>query len=704
MAQPAPRIGFSGSSAIRDWLGFDEPGRVDLRCGKVELGQGILTSLAQLAATQLGVDIGRISITSGDTRVSPNEGFTGASLSVELSGLTVLRAALSARRELLGEAARLLNAGVDTLEVADGAVLRDGERTSLDYWTLAQTANLAAEVDQDVGWSDCAPGGLVGESVPRIDLLQKLTGGGFIHDVDLPQMLHGRVLRPPSFGARLVTFDAAAVSAVLKAAQAWRDGSFVGVVAESEYAAVRALEQARSLAVWDEADTLPAVVSWSDYLMRQASIDVESTTGEPLATVRSFSATYSKPPIAHASMAPACALAQWDDSRLTVWSSTQGVFNLQSAIAEALDLPAESVSVIHAHGAGCYGHNGAEDAAMDAALLARAFAPRPVRVQWSREDELAWAPFGSPMAVKLSAGLTEEGRISSWSAEIWSGTHVRRPGFLPGLVDLIAADHLAQPKPMSDPRAVPMAFVGSDRNADPAYVIPHVRILRHHLPDLPLRLSSLRALGGFANVFAAECFMDELAEAAGLDPVEFRLRHLEDPRARRVIETAASLADPSGEVGLNCGRGLGFARYKNTAAYVAVVAEVEIGDEMRLRSLTGAADAGLVINPDGVLNQIEGGAVQAASWVLREEVTFDPRMITSNSWDRYPILKFSETPALRFELVGERENVPLGVGEASLGPAAAAIGNAAARALGVRIRDLPLTREQVLRAVSWQTD
>jgi CO/xanthine dehydrogenase Mo-binding subunit len=517
-------------------------------------------------------------------------------------------------------------------------------------------------------------------------------------------MLHGRVLRPPSFGARLVSLGDAAVSTSFEGAQVWRDGSFVGVVAESEYAAVRALERLRNLAMWHEADTLPQVTGWANYLMRQPSIDVETATGEPQLAARAFSATYSKPPIAHASMAPSCALAQWADAGLTVWSSTQGVFNLKSAIAEALDLPTEAVSVIHSHGAGCYGHNGAEDAAMDAAVLARAFAPHPVRVQWTREDELGWAPFGSPMAVRLSAGLTEEGRIANWSAELWSGAHVRRPGFLPGLVDLVAASHLARPKPMSDPRAVPMAFVGADRNADPPYAIPHVRILRHHLPDLPLRLSSLRALGGFANVFAAECFMDELACEAGVDPVDFRLRHLEDPRARRVIETAAQLADPTADAGPNSGRGLGFARYKNTAAYVAVVAEVELGDELRVKSLTGAVDAGLVINPDGALNQIEGGAVQAASWVLREEVTFDSRMITSDTWDRYPILKFSETPALRFVLVGERENAPLGVGEAALGPTAAAIGNAAARALGVRVRDLPFTREQILRAASREAD
>jgi len=704
MAQAAPNIGLTGPSSIRDWLDFREAGRVRLFCGKVEIGQGILTALAQIASASLGVNVERMSVTSGDTRISPNEGYTGSSMSVEVSGIAILRAALSARRILLQEAARVLNAGLDSLTVSDGAILCDGQPTGVDYWRLAQTADLSAAVDETVNWFDSAIGAPIGASIPRIDLAQKLTGGAFIHDIELPGMLHGRVLRPPSFSAHLVSLDEARITGSVPGSRIFQDGNFVGIVAETEYAAVRALERARAFVEWTEEDCLPPIDNWAQYLMRQSSIDIETERGERdvSGASRKFEATYSKPPIAHASMAPSCGLAQFEGGKLTVWNSTQGVFNLRSAIAQALALNPDDVVVIHTHSAGCYGHNGAEDAAMDAALLARAFSPRPVRVQWTREDELTWAPFGTPMAVALRAGLTEDGRIADWSADIWSGTHVKRPGFLPGLVDFIAMDHVEQRIPLSDPRGIPFAFVGSDRNADPPYEIAHARIARHHLPDLQFRCSSLRALGGFANVFATECFMDELAEAAGLDPVDFRLRHLTDSRACRVIEVAAGLAQwrKQEPAGTGQAMGMAFARYKGTAAYMAVVADVEVDEAVRVKSLIGAVDAGLIINPDGVLNQIEGGAVQAASWTLMEEVLFNSRAVTSNTWATYPIFKFTDVPRLHFEIVGGRENDPLGVGEAAQGPTAAAIGNAVARALGVRIRHLPMTREQILRAVS----
>ena len=566
---------------------------------------------------------------------------------------------------------------------------------SLDYWRLAASADFTAPVDLDIDWS--GPGALIGADIPRIDLTDKLTGAAFIHDIELPAMLNARVVKPPTFTARLEKVDDAAFRVRHPDARLFVDGSFLAVVADSEYAAVCAAQDADAFAQWSEGEPMPEVDGWGNFLRNQEALDFAEERGEPLAVnaARKLSAAYSKPPIAHASIAPSCALAQWQDGKLTVWSSSQGVFNLRNAIAQALAIPADEVTVIHAQSAGCYGHNGADDAAMEAALLARAFARRPVRVQWSRRDELAWSPFGSPMAVEISAELSADGSIADWTLQLWSGTQVRRPGFLPGLVDFDSASLLAEPVPFSDPRGIPYAFVSTDRNADPLYDIPHVRTERHHLPGLPLRLSSLRALGGYANVFAIESFMDELAQAAGCDPVEFRLRHLTDPRARAVVEHAAKLGWSGGTA-----QGFAFARYKNSAAYVALVAEVEISEDVRVLSLTGAVDAGLVITPDGVLNQIEGGAIQAASWTLLEEVTFDSRAITSDTWQTYPIMRFSQAPQVHFEIVGADRNPPCGVGEASQGPTAAAVGNAVARTLGLRLRDLPINRAQILKAAS----
>lgn len=697
-------IGASGPTPVRDWVDFSVPGKLRVLTGKVELGQGILTALGQIAASVLDVDMARVEVIGGDTARTPNEGYTGSSMSVETSGIAIYRAAMTARRLLLAEAANELDVPVDVLQVDDGLV-RCGAGHAIDYWHLASLADLAAPVDSEIAWpADGSVHSLIGRDLARIDLRQKLTGAAFIHDIEMPDLLHARVIKPPAFADRLEAADEAGLLARHPHVRLHVDGSFVAVVADSEYAAVRAAEAVPAFLRWSGEGTLPRVDGWGGFLRGQETIDMAEERGEAVAVnaASRLNASYSKPPIAHASIAPSCGLAQWRDGRLTVWSSSQGVFNLRNAIAQALALPIEQVTAIHAQSAGCYGHNGADDAAMEAALLARAFAPHPVRVQWTRADELVWSPFGSPMAVEIDADLDSAGNITNWALDLWSGTQVRRPGFLPGLVDFVSTSQLAEPIPFSDPRGIPYAFVSSDRNADPLYDIPHVQTRRHHLPELPLRLSSLRALGGFANVFAIESFMDELAETAGCDPVEFRLRHLTDPRARAVIEHAARMSgwfdgdEPAG----GRARGFAFARYKNMAAYVALVADIEVGEQVRVLSVTGAVDAGLAINPDGVLNQIEGGAIQAASWTLLEEVTFDSRAITSSDWQTYPIMRFGQAPALRFEILGADRNPPCGVGEASQGPTAAAIGNAVARALGVRIRDLPINRDQVLRAVS----
>jgi nicotinate dehydrogenase subunit B len=410
-------------------------------------------------------------------------------------------------------------------------------------------------------------------------------------------------------------------------------------------------------------------------------------------------AEYSRPFIAHASMAPSCAIARWDGGHVTVWAHSQGVFPLRAAIALGLGLDPGQVTVQHVEGAGVYGHNAADDAALDAVLLAREVPGRPVRVLWSREDELSWGPMGSAMVARLSAGLDAAGRIQTWRQDVWSNGFIGRPGS-GGEPRLLALSHVAGGSPMSPaPDGPPTGAMGATRNAVPGYDIPDLEVTRHRLLAMPIRTSSLRSLGAFLNVFAIESFMDELAEVAGADPVEFRLAHLSDPRARQVIEEVARFsgwaARPRGD---GAGYGLGFARYKGLSGYCAAVAEVAADTSITLRRLWLAVDVGRVINPDGVLNQVEGGAIQSASWALRERVRFDRTRITSVTWDSYPILRFTEVPEVSVRIVasGERET---GAGELAQGPVAAAIGNAVSDAVGVRVRDLPLTTEQVARAV-----
>ncbi|WP_197515098.1 xanthine dehydrogenase family protein molybdopterin-binding subunit [Mycobacterium sp. 1245805.9] len=483
-----------------------------------------------------------------------------------------------------------------------------------------------------------------------------------------------------------------------------RDGEFLGVVAEREEVAVRAAERLRADARWDERPTLPDEDDLPGFLVSAAAETWVLASKEAAASVnsaRSHSARYHRPYLAHGSIGPSAAAAlSHPDGRLEVWSHSQGVHVLRRELAAALGLSVDRVVVRHVEGAGCYGHNGADDAAMDAALLAWAVPGRPVHLAWSRADELAWAPFGPAAVVEIAAECGADGAVVDWRHEIWSGSYMGRPGTTPTPA-LLAASERAGGEPIRAGGEPPVEWGGgTGRNSVPGYDFPSYRVINHLLTEMPLRTSALRSLGAFVNVFAAESFMDELAAAAGRDPVEFRLAHLSDPRAGAVLRAAATRAGwddwaPREAVG----RGVGYARYKNAAAYCAVVAEVEAVEEVRVRRLVIAVDAGLVINPDGAANQIEGGAIQAASWTLKERVRFDEFNVTSDTWETYPILRFSEVPAVDVELLAGQGNPPLGIGECAQGPTAAAIANAVYDALGVRVRSLPLTPEQLIAAI-----
>jgi CO/xanthine dehydrogenase Mo-binding subunit len=407
--------------------------------------------------------------------------------------------------------------------------------------------------------------------------------------------------------------------------------------------------------------------------------------------VKQLKASYTKPYICHASIGPSCAIARWKGERLELWTHSQGIFGLRQDLAKVFGLREQDIVVTHGEGAGCYGHNGADDVALDAALLARGANGRPVRVQWMRDDEFAWEPYGAAMAFELEAALDASGRIVSWRHEFWSNGHTHRPGRAK-LPALAAAAHLARPFELTPAVNPALPAGGADRNCIPAYDFPDVLVLNNYVKEMPLRSSSLRSLGAFGNVFAIESFMDECAAAAGADPVAFRLQHLKDPRARAVIE---GISGPwrSWRKSENRGHGIAFAKYKNLGAYCAVLAEVEATHELRVTRLVAAVDVGLAVNPDGVMNQIEGGCIQAASWTLKE--AYRPGAV---GWEDYPILKFSEVPAVEVILVKSGEK-SVGAGECAMGPTAAAIANALNDALGVRVRDLPLTPEQIARAI-----
>jgi CO/xanthine dehydrogenase Mo-binding subunit len=682
------------------WLHIAADGTVTLRTGKVELGQGILTALALIAADELDVDPARVRVAAASTELGPDEGPTAGSMSVADSGPAVRHAAAAVRALFLDAAAARL--GSRELTVRDGVISSAPGGPTTAYGELTGDVDLDVDADPNVVPKAAGAHRLTGADLPRLDLADKVSGRPrYLADLELPGQLWGRAVRPPSPAATLRDADLDGARALAGVVAVVRDGSFLGVVADNERDADRAAERLRRDATWAEEPTLPDEDDVAGYLRAGPTTEftVVEDPGPAEGVVQRVAATYSRPFLAHASIAPSCGLARWDGDNLRVWSHSQNIFGLRLATAQALGIEAGRVVVEHVESAGAYGHNGADDAAFDAVLLARAVPGRPVQVRWSRQDELTWSPFGSPQVVDLEAGLDATGRIVSWTADIWSQGHTARPGYA-GSPGLLAAAHLAVPHPLPAPvdPAVERG-AGSTRGAVPTYDLPVRRVRGHRLSKVALRTSSLRSLGAFTNVFAIESFVDELAAVADADPLDYRLAHLSDDRGRAVLEAAAARAGWAGRArGGDVGTGLAVARYKK-GGWCAVVAEVEAVADVRLRRLVVAVEVGRVVHADGVRNQVEGGAVQAASWTLKERVRFDRCRLTSVDWETYPVLRFSEVPQVEVVLLDRPDLPSVGAGEVAQGPTAAAIGNALADAVGVRVRDLPLTAERVVAAL-----
>jgi len=708
LAQQPPRLpgSLATNPRLDAWIRINVSGGAQVCTGKVELGQGIVTALAQIAAEELDLPLGRVSITSGDTALTPNEGVTAGSQSIENSGTALRLAAAEVRSILIEAAAKRLGVAPDTLTVSNGTISgADGRKVT--YAELAQAIDLKREATAKVPPKPVSAHKIVGTSEKRFDIPNKVTGGAaYVQDMRPPGMLHGRVVRPPRYGSKLESFDEAGVKAMPGVVAVVRDGSFLGVITQREEQAVKARAALIKSAKWTLGPALPDPATIHEHLMSLPSeATVVSEKQEPLlagADARTIDATYRKPYMSHGSIGPSCAVARLDEGIITVWTHSQGVFPNRARLAEALDMKPSDLRCIHTEGSGCYGHNGADDVALDAALLARAVPDRHVRVQWMRDDEFGWEPYGAAMTMKAKATVSG-GRIVDWNYDVWSNTHSTRPSEQGG-VNLLAAWYLANPKKPSPPHNIPQPAGGGDRNAVPLYAFPRQRVVNHLIKEMPLRVSALRTLGAYANVFALESFMDELALAAGVDPVAFRLAHLTDPRAKAVIETVAKKADwqPGQKGGDGKGRGIGFAKYKNLAAYVAVIADVEVdraSGSVHVPRVWAAADAGLIINPDGLANQIEGGIIQSASWTLKEEVRFNQDGIQSHDWQSYPILTMPEVPKVQVELINRPTERALGAGEGSQGPAVAAIANAFAHATSRRLRDLPLSSARVKAAL-----
>ncbi|HEX3380763.1 MAG TPA: molybdopterin cofactor-binding domain-containing protein, partial [Paraburkholderia sp.] len=678
----APKLpgSLKATPSLDAWIKVAPDGKVSVFTGKVELGTGIRTALLQVAAEELDLAPHAIELITADTAETPNEGYTAGSHTMADSGTAILNAAAQVRMLLVASAASQLGVDASSLTTRDGAIIAaDGRRVT--YGEAVGYANLHQNAQPDAPTKPPSSYALIGHTLPRVDIPGKVTGGAsYVQDLRPHGMLHARVVRPPSYGASLVALDSARVEALPGVVKVLRNGNYLAVVADDEWRAILAMRELALAARWQAGPPLPDPANVHELLMTLPAqeivvADQSPATGAaaPGSTLR---ARYSRPYLTHGSIGPSCAVAQLENGVMTVWTHTQGVYPLRAGIAEMLAMPPDKVRCVHVEGSGCYGHNGADDVAADAALIARELPGRPVRVQLMREQEHLWEPFGPAMTVEASATLDAAGTIADWRYELWSNTHNNR---IENAGRLLPAQLLAQPFTPAPPKPIPMPEGGGDRNSIPLYRVPSLHVQHHFVPTMPIRVSAMRSLGAHMNVFAIESFIDELARAARADPVAFRLKHLDDPRAHDVIRAVvdqfgwrARTARTGGSSPRSHGTGFAFAQYKNLMAYLAIAMDVTImrdTGELSIERVVAAVDCGQIVNPDGVRNQIEGGILQTTSWTLHEETGFNRQRITSFDWSTYPIMRFSSVPKRVDVLLIDRPGLPfLGVGEAAQGP------------------------------------
>ena len=704
---------------LNAWVRVAPDGAITVFSGRVEIGQGVLTAMLQIAAEELDVAPDRITLVSGDTAQTPDEGVTSGSFSMKIGGTALGHACADARGTLLKAAAEAWKVDPSTLKVEDG-VIAGPEGKRMHYGEAASKVSLTRPVDPLARRKPASGQKIIGTPFPRVDIPAKVFGQPvFLHDLRPEGMLFGAIARPPAYAARLVSVELAPIRAMPGVVEVVRDGSFLGVLAKREEQARAAADKLAATAKWDKGPALFAGKGVFDYLLTAPSEVkvIHETKGDAGAASVRHKMEYRRAFQAHASIGASCSLAKWDGGTVTVWSHTQGPHSLRAHLAKALRTQETSIRVIHAQGAGCYGHNGADDVALDAALLARAAGGKPVRVQWSHEEEMAWEPWGSAMVVRLEAEVAADGRVSAWNHDVWSFPHSSRPGPSGGFdgCNLRSAWYLAEPLKPSVPRDGALPNGASARNAVPIYSAPNQRVTTHYLPEMPIRTSALRTLGGFFNAVSAEMFLDELAAMAGEDPVSFRRKNVKDPRLVAVLDKAVAMSGwkpmpvaatarrrPNQLRAEMRGFGVGLSRYKNQDSYVAVVADVSVESAtgaVKVHRMWSATDTGRAINPDGVINQIEGGMVQATSWTLIESGKFDDGIMKAVDYADYPIVDFVASPKIQSALIDRPELPPLGAGEGSQAPAGAAIANAIFAATGRRVTEIPFTKERVLAAL-----
>jgi nicotinate dehydrogenase subunit B len=688
---------------VDSFLAIDKAGKVTVYSGKVDLGAGVSTALCQIVAEELDVPFARVELIEGDTSLTPDQGTTWGSLSIQVGGMQLRQAAAAARQALLAEATKKL--GTSDLTVTDGVISGDGKKVSYGELIGGKSFSLTLDPKQPVKEKAPADYKIVGKSQPRIDIPDKVAGRfTYMQDLTVPGMLHGRVVRPPAIGATLESVDDSALKTIPGIVKVVREGNFLGVVASNEWDAIRGAAALK--ASWSKSETLPEQAKLWEHVRSTKVVQdqVTGNTGDTAAAMtkegaKTVKATYDFTIHTHGSIGPSCAIAEFKDGMLTSWSASQATHALRKQLATMFSLPAEKVRCIYVEGAGCYGRNGHEDAAADAALLARAV-DKPVRVQWSRADEHGWDPKGPPTLIDMRASMDGDGNVTAWEGDFYMPQQTPNGFFVPlvaaTLANMPAADHIAPGNVF--------------QNSAIGYKFPNIKTVCKRLETTPFRPSWIRTPGRMQNTYANESFMDELAAAAKVDPLEFRRKYLDDKRGLELLDRLAALAKwekrPSPQQtangGTTKGRGISYVKYELVRTYIGAVAEVEVeraSGAIRVTKFYVVHDCGQIINPDGLKNQIEGNVIQTVSRTLLEEVKFDRSQVTSLDWESYPILKFPQVPEIVIELIDRPTEKPWGAGEPSAAVIPSAIANAVFDATGVRLRSIPYTPAKVKAAI-----
>ncbi len=685
---------------VDGFIAIDAKGAVTLYSGKVDLGTGVRTALAQIAAEELSVPFERVDVVQGDTALTPDQGITWGSLTIQAGGMQVRQACATARAALIEMAAKRLGAPKDALAIKDGRIAAKGGK-AVSYGQLIGGKRFDLKVDAKAPVKSPASYTIVGKSVPRTDIPAKVIGTfTYMQDFRLPGMLQARVVRPPAMKAELVSFDDADAKKIPGYVATVRKGNFLAAVARGEWAAIRAAGAIK--AKWSDWAGLPDAAKLWDHVRATKAVkdEVFQKVGDTDAAMKTgaktLSAVYDFAIHTHGSIGPSCAVAEFKAGKLTVWTASQATHLLRKQLAKMLDLTPEDVRCIYIEGSGCYGRNGHEDAAADAALIAKELG-KPVRVQWSRADEHGWDPKGPPTLLEHKAALDDKGNVAAWESLVYIPD--RPKGFE---VTLVAAELSGLPKDSAFPGNIHQSL------AIP-YSFPNVKATARWLSETPFKPSWIRTPGRMQNTYANECFIDELAAAAGVDPLEFRRRNLKDPRGLELLERLTKLAEwkpksaaapAAGDVAK--GRGVSYIKYELVRTYVGVVADVTVdrkSGKIKVERFFVAHDCGQIINPDGLKNQIEGNVVQTVSRTLMEELKFSRSAVTSLDWESYPILTFPDVPDVVIDLIDRPNERPWGAGEPAAAVVPSAIANAVFDAVGVRLRSVPFTPEKVLAAL-----